>query len=90
MAITSKEINLAQLSKELKGIGLIADFANPNEKLILVADGYELTEAALEAAIEAHISISEEEINAEKNLQKVALLEKLGITEEEVKLLWKI
>jgi hypothetical protein len=90
MAITSKEINLAQLSKELQGVGLIADFVNPNEKLILVADGYELTDAALEAAIELHVAISEEEINSEKNLQKAALLEKLGITEEEVKLLWKI
>jgi len=87
MAITSKEINLAQLSKELKGIGLIADFGNSNEKLILAADGYELTDAALEAAIEAHVAISEEEIKAEKDLQKAALLERLGITAEEAALL---
>jgi len=87
MAITSKEINLAQLSKELQGVGLIADFVNPNEKLILVADGYELTDAALEAAIQAHVAISEEEIKAEKDLQKAALLERLGITAEEAALL---
>jgi len=87
MAITSKEINLAQLSKELGKVGLIADFENPAEKLILVADGYKLTEAALEAAIEAHVAISEQEIAATKASSKAALLEKLGITADEAALL---
>ena len=87
MAITSKEINLAQLSEELGKVGLIADFENPAEKLILVADGYKLTDAALEAAIDAHVAISQEEIAAAKAAEKAALLEKLGITAEEAKLL---
>ena len=59
MAITSKEINLAQLSNELGDKGLIANFNNPQEKLILPAEGVELTEQELEAAIEAHIAIDE-------------------------------
>lgn len=60
MAITSKEINLAQLTEELGGKGLIANFNNPEEKLILPADGVDLTEEELNAAIEAHIAITEE------------------------------
>jgi hypothetical protein len=88
MAITSKEINLAQLSKELNNVGLIADFSNPNEKLILVAEGHKLTELSLEAAIEAHIAISKEEIAANKAVEKAALLEKLGITAQEAALLY--
>jgi hypothetical protein len=87
MAITSKEINLAQLTKELKGIGLIGNFENADEKLILVAEGYKLTDAQLEAAIEKHVAISQEEVDAAKALQKAALLEKLGITAEEAALL---
>ena len=40
MAITSKEINLTQLSKELGGTGLIADFNDSKKKLILPAKEY--------------------------------------------------
>jgi hypothetical protein len=84
MAITSKEINLGQLSKELGGKGLIADFNNLQEKLILPADGVELTEIELETAIAAHIAIDEEAIRA---TAKAALLTQLDITAEQAKLL---
>ena len=84
MAITSKEINLAQLSKELGGKGLIADFNDLDNKLILPADGVTLTEKQLSDAIKAHIAVDEQAAKAE---QKAALLERLGITEEEAQLL---
>jgi hypothetical protein len=84
MSITSKEINLAQLSRELGNKGLIADFNDPDNKLILPADGVTLTEKQLSDAIAAHIAIDEEAIKA---TAKAALLEQLGITEEQAKLL---
>jgi hypothetical protein len=84
MATTSKEINLSQLSRELGNKGLIANFNNLQEKLILPADGVELTEIELESAIAAHIAIDEVAVKA---AQKAALLERLGITEAEAKLL---
>jgi hypothetical protein len=87
MAITSKEINLTQLTNELNGIGLIANFEDKAKKVISVADGYELTEAALKAAIDSHVAISELQIEADKATAKAALLEKLGITADEAKLL---
>jgi hypothetical protein len=84
MAITSKKINLGQLSAELGDKGLIADFTDPKKKLILPADGVELNDAELELAIDAHIAIDEAEAKA---TQKAALLERLGITEAEARLL---
>lgn len=84
MAITSKEINLTQLTNELGGKGLIANFNNPKEKVILPADDVILSDADLEAAIAAHIAIDEAKVNADA---KAALLSKLGITAEEAKLL---
>jgi hypothetical protein len=84
MAITNKEINLTQLSKELGNKGLIADFTDPNKKLILPADGVQLSDAELDAAIEAHIAVDE---TAAKAAQRQALLTRLGITEEEARIL---
>lgn len=84
MAITSKEINLSQLSKELGNKGLIADFTDSNKKLILPAEGVELTETELETAIDNHVAIDEKAIEA---AEKAALLAKLGISEDEAKLL---
>jgi hypothetical protein len=84
MAITSKAINLGQLSKELGNKGLIADFNDPKKKIILQAEGVELTENELDAAIAAHIAIDEVTVKA---AQKAALLERLGITEDEARLL---
>ena len=84
MAITSKEINLSQLDKELGSQGLIANFNDQENKLILPADNSNVTEAELEAAIAAHIAIDEK---AEAAAAKAALLAKLGITAEEAALL---
>jgi hypothetical protein len=84
MAITSKEINLGQLSQELGGKGLIADFNDSEKKLILPADGVTLTEKQLSDAIAAHVAVDEE---AAKAAEKAALLERLGITAEQAKLL---
>ena len=84
MAITSKEINLGQLSTELGNKGLIADFNDPKKKLILPADGVELTEDELKDAIAAHVAIDE---NAERNAKRQAVLDRLGLTAEELKIL---
>jgi hypothetical protein len=84
MAITSKEINLSQLSKELGNKGLIADFNDPQNKLVLPADGVQLTEAQLSAAITAHVAIDE---NAIREAEKAAVLKRLGLTEDELKVI---
>lgn len=70
MAITSKEINLWQLDQELGGQGLVADFNDPNNKLIKPADNSTITEEELEAAIEAHIAVTEEETLAAEEAAK--------------------
>jgi hypothetical protein len=84
MAITSKEINLSQLDNELGGKGLIADFNDPNNKLILPAENSDVTEEELNSGIAAHVAVDD---RAAKAAQRAALLERLGITEEEAKLL---
>ena len=84
MAITSKEINLAQLSIELGGKGLIADFTDSKKKLVLPAEGVELTDAELKAAIDAHVAVDE---NAKKEAARQAILDRLGITADEAKLI---
>ena len=84
MAITSKEINLSQLSRELGNKGLIADFNDIKKKLILPADGVELTEDQLKDAITAHVAIDD---YAVKQAQRQAILDKLGLTADEAKLL---
>lgn len=73
MAITSKEINLGQLSRELNNKGLIADFNDPKKKLILPADGVELTEDELKTAIEAHIAQPQTEPTVVEKLASVGL-----------------
>jgi len=84
MAITSKEINLTQLSKELGNKGLVADFTDPKKKLIIPAEGVELSDSELKLAIDAHVAIDE---NAEKNAQRQAILDRLGLTADEAKLI---
>jgi hypothetical protein len=82
MAITSKEINLSQLDKELGGKGLIADFNDPKKKLILPCENSDLTDGELDAGILAHNAIDQ---NAAKKAEKAALLARLGLTEDELK-----
>lgn len=84
MAITSKEINLGQLDKELGGKGLIADFNDPKKKLILPSENSDLTEDELKAGILAHVAIDE---SAAKKAEKAGILARLGLTEDEAKLL---
>jgi hypothetical protein len=84
MAITSKEINLAQLDAELGGKGLVADFNDPKKKVILAADGSDVTEEQLTAAIAAHKAVDEEAVKA---AEKQAILDRLGITADEAKLI---
>jgi hypothetical protein len=83
MAITSKEINLSQLDKELGSKGLIADFNDLQKKLIKPSANSNVTEEELEAAIAVHIAIDD---NAENAKVKAALLNRLGITEAEAAL----
>jgi len=84
MAITSKEINLSQLSKELGNKGLIADFTDAKKKLILPAESVELTEDELKEAIANHNAVDEK---AERSAQRQAILDRIGLTADEVKLL---
>jgi hypothetical protein len=73
MAITSKDINLAQLDKELGSKGLVADFNDDNKKLILPADESDVTEAQLEAGIAAHIALPDPEPTVADKLARVGL-----------------
>jgi hypothetical protein len=73
MAITSKEINLSQLSKELGDKGLIGDFNDPKKKLILPAQGVELTEDELKNAIDVHVAKPVPELTVEEKLSSVGL-----------------
>jgi hypothetical protein len=84
MAITSKEINLSQLDKELGSRGLIADFNDPKKKLILPAENSNLTEDELEIGIAAHVAIDEA---AAKATARQAILDRLGLTADEAALL---
>ena len=81
---TSKKINLNQLDKELGGFGLCLNEENPENVIVGIADGSSVTKEELAEAIENHIAI---DTQAEAAAAKAALLAKLGITEEEAKLL---
>jgi hypothetical protein len=87
MAITSKEINLSQLSKELGNKGLIADFNDSKKKLILPADGVELTEDELESAIKAHIAIDDIAEKAQAKAIAEGKLAALGLTTDDLRAL---
>lgn len=84
MAITSKEINLTQLTKELNGKGLIADFSDPKKKIILAAENVDLSDEELDAAIKAHVAIDQVKV---KETARQAIAERLGLSVDELKLL---
>ena len=85
MATTSKAINLLQLDKELGSKGLNADFNDSKNTIILAADGSDVTEAQLEAAIAAHIAEpTEQEIKVLNKQEGIAKLKELGLTEEQI------
>lgn len=85
MAITSKEINLAQLDSELGGKGLCADFNDPKKKVIIAAEGSDVTEEQIKAAIDAHVAQPTDaeirQLNREQGLLK---LKELGFTDEQI------
>lgn len=85
MIKVTKQINLEQLDKEINGLGLIAEL-DENKKIVSVglAENNNATEEQLKSAIDAHIAIDEEKIKAQA---KADLLAKLGISEEEARLL---
>ena len=81
----NKKINLSQLDQELNGKGLNGTLDENNEIIeVTLADNNDATEAQLKAAIAAHIAIDEAKIRA---AEKQALLDRLGITADEAKLL---
>lgn len=85
MAITSKDINLEQLDKELGSKGLIADFNNPEAKIILPADESDVTELELQTAIDKHIAqLSSQEIVALNREQGILKLKELGFSDEQI------
>lgn len=85
MATTSKEINLAQLDQELGNQGLCANFENPKEKIIIVADNSTVTEEQLKAAISAHVAKpTEQEIKMLNREQGIAKLKELGFTKDQI------
>ena len=85
MTITSKEINLSQLDKELGGQGLCADFNDPENKIIKPADNSTVTEAQLEAAIAAHVAgPTEAQVTQLNREQGLAKLKELGFTDAQI------
>ena len=88
MAITSKKINLSQLDQELGGHGLIADFNDDKKKLILPAEGSEITEEELKNAIELHNAQPTPDEVQHLNLQEgMAKLKELGFTDAQIQAL---
>jgi hypothetical protein len=85
MAITSKKINLSQLDAELGSHGLIADFNDEANKIILPADGSSVTEDQLDKAIKAHVAgPSDEEIRLANKESGMAKLRELGLTTDQL------
>jgi hypothetical protein len=85
MAITNKAINLLQLDQELGSKGLNGDFNDADNKVITPANGSDVTEAELEAAIAAHIAQpTEQEIRVLNKEQGIVKLKKLGLTQDEI------
>ena len=85
MTITSKEINLFQLYQELGGQGLIANFEDPQNKIIKPADNSTITESELEAAIATHIAQpTEEEIRILNRQEGIVKLKELGFTDDQI------
>jgi hypothetical protein len=85
MIKTTKKINLSQLDKEYNGEGLIGTLDDKGDTIeVGLADNNSGNETELKAVLDTHIAIDEQAIRA---ADKAALLAKLGITEDEAKLL---
>ena len=85
MIKVTKAVNLAQLDREYNGQGLNATLDESGTIIeIGLADNNLGNEKELEDILKNHIAIDEQ---AAKTAEKAALLAKLGITEDEAKLL---
>ena len=85
MAITSKEINLAQLDQELGNQGLCADFNDLKKKIIETADDSTVSEDELNAAIAAHVAQpTSDEIRMLNRKQGITKLKELGFTDDQI------
>jgi hypothetical protein len=81
MIKVNKKINLAQLDQELNGLGLIASLDENREVTeVGLADNNTASETELSDAIKKHKAI-------DPNLAKQAILDRLGLTVDELKLL---
>jgi hypothetical protein len=81
--LVNKKINLSQLDKELNGQGLNGTLDENGETVeVFLADNNNATEAQLKDAIDNHIAIDDTKAKTE---QKAALLNRLGLTEDELK-----
>jgi hypothetical protein len=81
----TKPVNLAQLDREYNGQGLNATLDDNGAIIeIALADNNSGNEAELKVILDKHVAIDEQ---AQKASDKAALLSKLGITEDEAKLL---
>lgn len=93
MAITSLEVDLVKLDQALGGKGLVADFNDPKKKVILAAEGSDVTDEDILDMIESqHPTVlaekkAKETEEATKATAKAALLDRLGITADEAVLL---
>lgn len=92
MAILSVEIDLEKLDKALGGKGLVADFNDP-KKIVLPAEGSDVTDeqiTAMAKSLEPSViaeRLEKEAAEKNKSALKSALLDRLGITADEAKLL---
>ena len=85
MAITSKEINLEQLDKELGNQGLCFDLNDPKKKIIVPADNSTVTEDELKAAIAAHVAKpTQQEITKLNREQGILKLKELGFNDDQI------
>lgn len=85
MAITSKEINLQQLDKELGDQGLCGDFNDPKKKIIVPAENSTVTEDELKDAIAAHVAgPTQDQIIKLNREQGLAKLKELGFTDDQI------
>jgi hypothetical protein len=73
MITTSKEINLSQLTDELNGIGLVANFTDPANKIIGVADGFDLSDGDLKKAVANHTAVETQSLSVTDKLALVGL-----------------
>ena len=82
---TSKEINLEQLDNELGTQGLVADFNDPENKIIGIAENSSVTESELQNAIENHIAgPTRQQITYLNRQQGLVKLKQLGFTDDEI------